>query len=128
MRVLEFVCEYWNLYACIGICMRVLEFVCVYWNLYACLYLWATVKYSTCFKILKPQIHFISQSLKCQPISCARICHLPITSLVSPTAPPKSKYIFTLWRRGLQNTNTFSRHHKLLFLRKRTKKAHNFSV
>ena len=43
MRVLEFVCVYWNLYACIGICMGVLEFVCVYWNLYACLYLWATV-------------------------------------------------------------------------------------
>ena len=37
MRVLEFVCVYWNLYACIGICMRVLEFVCVYWNLYACI-------------------------------------------------------------------------------------------
>ena len=30
MRVLEFVCVYWNLYACIGICMRVLEFVCVF--------------------------------------------------------------------------------------------------
>ena len=37
MRVSEFVCVYWNLYACISICMRVLEFVCVYWNLYACI-------------------------------------------------------------------------------------------
>ena len=47
MRVLEFVCVYWNLYACIGIYMRVLEFVCVYWNLYACLYLWATEGHRT---------------------------------------------------------------------------------
>ena len=37
MRVLEFVCVYLNLYACIGICMRALEFVCLYWNLYACI-------------------------------------------------------------------------------------------
>ena len=43
MRVLEFVYVYLNLYASISICMRVLEFVCVYRNLYACLYLWATV-------------------------------------------------------------------------------------
>ena len=30
MRVSEFVCMYWNLYACIGICMCVLEFVCMF--------------------------------------------------------------------------------------------------
>ena len=30
MRVLEFVCVVWNLYACIGVCMRCLEFVCVF--------------------------------------------------------------------------------------------------
>ena len=42
-----FVDVYLNLCACIGICMRVLEFVCVYWNFYACLYLWATVIHTT---------------------------------------------------------------------------------
>ena len=35
MRVLEFVCVYWSLYAWFGICVRVLEFVCVVWNLYS---------------------------------------------------------------------------------------------
>ena len=73
----NYVCVYWNLYACIGICMRVLEFVCVYWNLYACI--------GICMRVLEFVCVFVLMGHRTQRsfetfLCCILLCFATVAS------------------------------------------------